>query len=168
MNSEYEKTYQDAKDTAKKKLELASRTTPCYMVTEENWNAMLAAMAKQLEMMGKIVTSEQMVSYINQLNQIFTKEAEWLNQERHSIATDLANREHSISAEMEMKARDMTQRLESQAGKMSEQNASDLEKAKKELQEQMQDYSDRMYHRILLPCLILTLLASVLVLLQML
>ena len=157
MNSEYEKAYSEAKAEAKKNLITASRTTPCVMVTEANWNALLKAIAKELELMDGVVTNEQMLSYINQLNQIFTTEAAWLEE-----------KEQSISKDMQQKASSLTERLESQAGKMSEQNASDLEKAKKELQEQMQDYSDRMYHRILLPCLILTLLASVLVLLQML
>lgn len=157
MNSELEKAYSEAKAEARKNLSQASKTTPCVMITEANWNALLAAIAKELELMNSMVTNDQMIDYLVQMNEIFSKEVDWL-----------AEKEQNISKEMESKATSLMERMESQAGKMSEQNASDLAKAKKELKDQIQNNSDQMYHRMLLPCLLTTLLAAVLVLLQML
>ena len=157
MNSELEKAYSEAKTEARKSLSQASKTTPCVMITEANWSALLAALAKELELMNSMVTKDQMMDYLVQMNEIFDKEVDWL-----------AEKEQSIAKDMESKAASLMERMESQAGRQSEQNASDLEKAKLELNQQFLNCSDQMYHRMFLPCLLTTLLAAVLVLLQML
>ena len=58
--------------------------------------------------------------------------------------------------------------MDRQAGNLNEQYASALEKTRTELQKQMQENTEKLYHRILTPCLLTTLLAAVLTLLRIL
>ena len=155
MNSEYEKNLSEVKRIASQKLTEAEKPTPCFMITQENWNLLLHGLGLQIQMMERMVTSEQMVSYYNQLAEIFRKKTEWLEQTQENL-----------KSEMELQVKNWKTEMEKQAGKLNEQYASALEKTRSELENQARENSEKLYHRILTPCLLTTFLAAVLTLLQ--
>ena len=155
MNSEYEKNLSEVKRIASQKLTEAEKPTPCFMVTQENWNLLLQGLAMQIQMMESMVTNEEMVSYYNQLAAIFRKEKSWLEE-----------KQQDLKSEMEFQVKNWKLEMEKQAGKLNEQYASALEKTRSELETQARESSEKLYHRILTPCLLTTFLAAVLTLLQ--
>ena len=136
------------------------------MISEENWKAIIETMQQQLEVqnrLGELIqylpTDNELIGFLNQIENIhIDHEKSWmkeLKKESMRIQTDLQTR----STEMEAEYR-------SQAGKLNEQYATELANTKETLKKEMQEYSDKLYHRILLPCLLMTLLSAVLVLLE--
>ena len=149
MNSKYDEELTSFIGNAEKNLIQATEPTKCVMISEENWKSIVKTLEAQLKAMDRLgeITKElpstdQLMSFIQQTMDInLIHQKKWMN--------DL----EGFSTKM------MTD-LTSQAGKMSEQSATDLAKIKME----MQAYSDRLYHRLLLPCLLTTLLSAVLTL----
>ena len=149
MNSKYDEELTSFIGNAEKNLIQATEPTKCVMISEENWKSIVKTLEAQLKAMDRLgeITKElpstdQLMSFIQQTMDInLIHQKKWM--------TDL----EGFSTKM------MTD-LTSQAGKMSEQSATDLAKIKME----MQAYSDRLYHRLLLPCLLTTLLSAVLTL----
>lgn len=157
MSSESENRYLEAKEALKSSISTAANVTPCVMISEQNWSAMVRAVRSIEILLRHVVTNLQMAEYVRQLGEIFDSEVNWLEEKENSMAMTMEKRSQEISKD-----------LESQAGKLNEQYASALERTRKELQEDFRIYTEKMYHRFLLPCLFLILLVSVLILLQML
>ena len=140
---------------AQQDLVKASKPTPCVMISEENWKAIIETLQSELEALnklreiqGKFLTSEQMVNLISQIENIHL------------------DHEQSWVKELEEKSNRMTTELSSQVGKLSEQSASDLAKAKQELKKELEDHSDKMHRCLIIPCLLMTLLSGLVLLWQ--
>ena len=157
MNSEYEQKYLAAKEELKTNIEVASKVTPCVMITEQNWSAMVRAVRSMEKLMEHTVTTEAMKDYMDQLNALFKNKAEWLESKDRAIATELQVKTELIKSD-----------LEKQAGNQKEEYASALEKSRKTLEADFKTYTDKMFKWFLIPCLLLILLSVVLVLLQIL
>ncbi len=153
MNSKRDEELMNFVGNAEKNLIQAAEPTPCVMISEENWKSIVRTLDQQLKALDRIalilkglITTEQMEECQSQIEMIhINHEKSWLKdltQEAESMKTDLT----------------------SQAGKMNEIYAMALDKTKQELKTEMQQYSDKLYHRLMLPCLITTLLSAVLTL----
>lgn len=155
MNSESEPSLSDLKKVAQNNLGLASKPTACVAITEQNWKALLTSLYSQLQTMERMVTNDQMSSYLEQLQTIFSNEVSWL-----------AKQEQRYSDQLKDKTEEQIKELEKQAGKLREQFASDIEKYQKDLQTQMDGQMKRLTQAFTRPILLLTLVLAVFVLLQ--
>ena len=54
MNSESDKRLQEVKRIAAQNLAEAQKPTPCFMITQENWKALLTGFYSQLALMEKM------------------------------------------------------------------------------------------------------------------
>ena len=135
------------------------------MISEENWKSIIETMQQQLEVqnrLGELIqylpTDNQLIGFINQINDIHIHhEGKWLKQ--------LTFEEEKIQADLENRSKTMEKEFQSQVGKLNDQYATELGKAKTDLEQQMISYGDRLYKRIIIPCLLMMLLSAVLVLL---
>ena len=157
MNSESEKNYLAAKQDLKNNISAAAKPTPCVMITEQNWSAMVGAVKAMEKMLGETVTNDAMIDYLTQMTTILSNRADWLE-----------SKERSIASQMEAKAELIKTDLEKQAGNMKDQYASELKESRQAMQEDFRIYMGRMYRLFLVPCLVLILLLVVLVLHQIL
>ncbi len=160
MNSKYDEELTSFIGNAEKNLIQAAEPTKCVMISEENWESIVKTLEAQLKAMDRLgtllnrtLTAEQTCSFINQMTDIHIKHEQYWMEE-------LTGEAKTLKTELEEQSKKMMTDLTSQAGKMSEQSATVLAKIKME----MQVYSDRLYHRLLLPCLLTTLLSAVLTL----
>ena len=166
MSSPSDERLMNVLGQAQQNLIKAKDPTPCVMISEENWKAIIETLQGQLEaenrlgeLLRKLPTDQQLVDFLNQMKDIHIyHEGEWMK-ELESEAKKMQTDSEKWSTEMETE-------YQSQAGKLNEQYATELANTKETLKKEMQEYSDKLYHRILLPCLLMTLLSAVLVLLE--
>ena len=157
MNSESDKRLQEVKRIAAQNLAEAQKLTPCFMITQENWKALLTGFYSQLALMEKMVTHEQMAAFYEELREYYERKSDWLDQKTVEI-----------KREMQAQAKSWTEEMDRQAGNLNEQYASALEETQEKMEKKMQENTEKLYHRILTPCLLTTLLAAVLTLLRIL
>ncbi len=157
MNSESDKRFQEAKRIAEQNFAAAEKPTPCFMITQENWKALLTGFYTQLALMEKMVTHEQMAAFYEELRECYERKSNWLDQKTVEI-----------KREMQAQAKSWKEEMDRQAGNLNEQYASALEETQEKMEKKMQENTEKLYHRILTPCLLTTLLAAVLTLLRIL
>ena len=157
MSSESEQKYLEAKEALKKDTAIAAQVTPCVMITEQNWSAMVRTIRLIAAIMDLMVTSDEMKGHMESMGHLMAKQTSWLEEKDRSIAEHLESRSSKLMKDMEQ-----------QAGKLKEQYASDMEKAQKELQAQMDGQLQKMSRQFLTPALLLALDLAVFVLLRIL
>ena len=165
MSSTSDERLMNVLGQAQQNLIKAKDPTPCVMISEENWKSIIETMQQQLEVqnrLGELIrylpTDRQLVNYIDQVEDIHIRhEEKWMKQ--------LTFEAEKIQADLENRSKTMEKEFQSQVGKLNEQHATELDKAKTDLEQQMISYGDRLYKRIIIPCLLMMLLSAVLVLL---
>ena len=103
------------------------------------------------ELIRDLPTDRQLVNYIDQVEDIHIRhEEKWMKQ--------LTFEAEKMQADLENRSKTMEKEFQSQVGKLNDQYATGLAKTRDTLKREMQEYSDKLYHRLLLPCLLMTLL----------